>query len=66
MRIILVVVGVLVVLMGIVWALQGLGLVPGSFMSNNPLWILIGTVTAGVGIVLAIVGIRTGAPANNP
>jgi hypothetical protein len=66
MRPILVVVGVLIVLMGAVWALQGLGVIPGSFMSNNPSWIGIGAATAVVGVVLAFVGIRSGPLAKNP
>ncbi|HYY47836.1 MAG TPA: hypothetical protein VFA17_04040 [Thermoplasmata archaeon] len=66
MRMILVVVGVLIVLMGAVWALQGLGVILGSFMSNNPPWIGIGVATAIVGVLLAVVGIRTGPPAKLP
>src|SRR2546427_10887191 len=42
MRLIAVVFGVLITLAGIVWGLQGLGVIPGSFMSNNPSWIWIG------------------------
>lgn len=66
MRPILVVVGGLIVLMGIVFALQGVGVIPGSFMSNNPPWVLIGAATAAVGLVLAVVGIRSGPPAKSP
>jgi hypothetical protein len=66
MRMILVVVGFLIMLMGVVWALQGVGVIPGSFMSNNPSWIGIGGATAAVGVLLAIVGIRSGSPAAPP
>src|SRR5205823_13290777 len=66
MRPILVVVGVLIVLMGVIWALQGLGVIPGSFMSNSPPWIGIGAATAVVGVVLSIAGIRSGPLAKNP
>jgi uncharacterized membrane protein len=66
MRPILVVVGLLIVLMGVVWAFQGLGVIPGSFMSNNPPWIGIGATTAAVGFVLAFVGIRSGPLVKNP
>jgi hypothetical protein len=66
MRMILVVVGVLVLLMGVVWSLQGLGMILGSFMSNNPTWIGIGAATAVVGVVLAIAGVRSGPPTKNP
>src|SRR2546421_10854902 len=46
MRIIVVVFGILITLAGIVWGLQGLGVIPGSFMSNNPSWIWIGGAAA--------------------
>ena len=62
MRVIVVVFGILIALAGIVWALQGVGVIPGSFMSNNPLWIWIGAVTAIVGGILVTVGLRSGQP----
>jgi len=66
MRIIAVVFGVLITLAGIVWALQGLGVIPGSFMSNNPPWIWIGGATALVGVALVAIGLRYGPPAKSP
>ncbi|TLZ68702.1 MAG: hypothetical protein E6K12_00525 [Methanobacteriota archaeon] len=66
MRIIAVVFGVLITLAGIVWALQGLGVIPGSFMSNNPPWIWIGGATALVGVALVAFGLRYGPPAKSP
>ena len=59
MRIILVVLGVLVALAGAVWALQGAGFIPGSFMSNDPTWIWIGAVTALMGVGILAFGIRS-------
>ena len=59
MRIILVVLGVLVALAGVVWALQGAGFIPGSFMSNDPTWIWIGAVTALLGLGILAFGIRS-------
>jgi len=59
MRIILVVLGVLVALAGAVWALQGAGFIPGSFMSNDPTWIWIGAVTALMGLGILAFGIRS-------
>ncbi|HXG25300.1 MAG TPA: hypothetical protein VNL94_00390 [Candidatus Binatia bacterium] len=29
-------------LVGLVWTLQGAGLLPGSFMTGDPLWLVIG------------------------
>ena len=66
MRLIAVVFGVLITLAGIVWALQGLGVIPGSFMSNNPPWIWIGGATALVGVALVAIGLRYGPPAKSP
>jgi hypothetical protein len=66
MRIIAVLVGVLVALAGTVWALQGVGVIMGSFMSNSPSWIWIGTATAVVGVALAAFGLRYGPPTKSP
>jgi len=60
MRLIVVISGILVLLAGAIWALQGIGVIPGSFMSNNPTWIWIGTVTAVVGLGIVVLGLRTG------
>jgi hypothetical protein len=65
MRVIVVVIGILVALAGTVWALQGVGMVLGSFMSNNPTWIWIGAATAVIGLGLAVFGFRSGASAKN-
>jgi hypothetical protein len=45
MKIVLNVVGVLLALTGLVWILQGVGILPGSFMSSDPTWAVIGAVT---------------------
>jgi len=60
-----VVFGILLALAGLVWALQGVGLILGSFMSNDPLWIWIGTGTVLVGLALLVFGLRS-RPAKNP
>jgi len=54
----LVVVGVLIVLMGAVFAGQGLGYIPGSFMSNDPKWFWIGGGMVVVGLALGVAGAR--------
>jgi len=58
-RLLLLVVGIVVLLMGSVWAFQGAGYIGGSFMSNDPTWIYIGAGTAVVGLILAFLGIRS-------
>ncbi|MEV1247219.1 hypothetical protein ACIBO2_21480 [Nonomuraea sp. NPDC050022] len=52
------VLGVLLVLMGALWTLQGLGIVGGSVMSGVTLWAIIGPIVLIVGAVVAILGIR--------
>ena len=54
MRIALVVVGVVVTLFGLLWALQGFGVVGGSPMSNTITWSIIGPIVALIGIAIAV------------
>jgi hypothetical protein len=58
MRIAIGVVGVFVALFGLLWALQGFGVVGGSFMSNNTTWAIIGPIVLVIGIALAFVAFR--------
>jgi hypothetical protein len=38
-------------LVGIVWALQGFGVLPGSFMTGDPVWLVAGLgLIAGAGL----------------
>ena len=51
--------GVLLVLMGAVWALQGIGVFPGeSFMNDQGEWIGIGAAAVALGAWLAASGLR--------
>jgi hypothetical protein len=50
--------GLLLVLVGLVWIGQGIGLIGSSFMSGDPAWAVIGLLTLGVGMVLVAWGIR--------
>ena len=52
------VVGVLLVLMGGVWILQGINVLPGSFMTGQTKWAVYGAVAVVVGIVLLVVARR--------
>lgn len=47
------VVGVVLVLVGLVWTLQGANVIGGSFMTGSRLWLVIGVVCviAGVGLL---------------
>lgn len=53
-----VIVGVLVVLVGALWTLQGLGYVGGSAMSGVTLWAVIGPIVAVAGLALVLSGTR--------
>ena len=61
-RPVLAIVGVLLVLVGAVWTLQGLSYLPGSAMSGVTLWAVVGPVVALLGLVLLVRGLgRRGA-----
>jgi hypothetical protein len=57
-RIVLAVIGALIALTGIVWTLQGLGYISGSFMTGATMWAIIGPVVAVVGIAILALGLR--------
>ncbi len=46
--------GLIVALFGLIWALQGFGVLGGSPMSNTTTWSVIGPITALIGIVIAV------------
>ena len=47
-------VGLLVALFGLIWALQGFGVLGGSPMSYTTTWSIIGPITVLIGIVIAL------------
>jgi hypothetical protein len=59
------VVGALVALLGLLFAGQGLNLVPGSFMTGDRTWFWVGLVLVVIGVVLVVAGLRRG-PAARP
>jgi hypothetical protein len=52
MKLTLRIIGVLLVLAGAVWILQGINILPGSFMTGQIRWAIYGAITAVVGIAL--------------
>ena len=54
----LVVVGVVLLVVGAVFTLQGLGHLPGSPMTGVRLWAVVGPVLAVVGVVMVVLGLR--------
>ena len=57
-RIALIAIGLIAVIIGGVFAGQGMNLIPGSFMTGNRMWLSIGLIVAGVGIILVVLGLR--------
>ena len=57
-RTVLTAVGVIALLIGGVFAGQGLNLIPGSFMTGDRMWLYIGLIIAVVGIILMVLGLR--------
>ncbi|MBC7761918.1 MAG: hypothetical protein H7201_09020 [Candidatus Saccharibacteria bacterium] len=58
----LITVGVIALILGGVWAGQGMNLIPGSFMTGSRTWLSIGLVIAIAGIVLIVLGLRRPGP----
>lgn len=58
MRWILLGVGVLLVLTGIVWTLQGVSILPGSYMTGQTFWAIAGVVALIAGAALCVAGLR--------
>ncbi|HSO93096.1 MAG TPA: hypothetical protein VLS53_01325 [Candidatus Dormibacteraeota bacterium] len=56
------VLGIIALITGGIWILQGVGILPGSFMSGQGMWLVIGLVVAAAGLALIYNGIRRTAP----
>jgi hypothetical protein len=54
--------GAIMALFGLIWALQGFGVLGGSPMSNTTTWSIIGPITALIGIVIAVFSWRKLSP----
>ncbi|MCS5713509.1 hypothetical protein NVV95_02955 [Herbiconiux sp. CPCC 205716] len=57
-RLAFIIVGVVALLVGAVFAGQGANLIPGSSMTGDPTWLYIGLALAVVGVVLIVLGVR--------
>ena len=57
-KILLVIAGALITIAGVVWTLQGAGLIRGSSMTGVRLWILVGPIVALGGLAMAVTGLR--------
>jgi len=54
----LIVVGAVLTVAGVIFALQGFGVLGGSVMSGSSLWAVLGPIIALVGVILAAAGAR--------
>ena len=60
MKIVLNIVGGLLVLVGTIWFLQGINVLPGSFMRGQTRWAVRGGIAAVAGIILLLSSNRKG------
>jgi hypothetical protein len=58
MRWVWIILGVLLVVVGAVWTLQGLNMLKGSQMSGNTTWAIVGPIVAVVGLIALLGGAR--------
>jgi hypothetical protein len=58
MRTLSLIIGGIAILAGAVWILQGSGILPGSFMTGQRMWLIIGIIVGLFGLALAYNGIR--------
>jgi len=49
----------LMVVVGVLWTLQGLGILKGSSMTGVEFWAVVGPALAGFGLALGIVALRS-------
>jgi drug/metabolite transporter superfamily protein YnfA len=54
MKLVLTIAGAVMVLLGGVWILQGINILPGSFMTGQIQWAIYGAVLAIAGIVVIL------------
>jgi hypothetical protein len=51
--------GVVILLIGLLWTLQGLDVLGGSGMSGKTIWAIIGPIVGLAGLGLAVFGVRS-------
>jgi hypothetical protein len=65
MKIALTVLGVVMVLFGTIWFLQGINILPGSFMTGQTQWAIYGGIAFVAGIVLLVISRKLRRPADS-
>jgi hypothetical protein len=58
MKLLLKVVGAVFIVLGGIWVLQGINILPGSFMTGQMQWAIYGAIAMAVGVVLFLVAPR--------
>ena len=58
MRIAFNIIGVLLVVSGSVWFLQGINVLPGSFMTGQTRWAVYGGIAVAAGVILLVTAAR--------
>ena len=58
MRIVMVVAGVVLMALGLIWVLQGINVLPGSFMTGQMQWAVYGAIAFVIGLFLFVRGRR--------
>ena len=66
MKIVGTLIGIVLLLIGGLWILQGANIVGGSFMSGQSQWLYTGIVAAAVGLILLYWSFRSAQSARNP
>jgi hypothetical protein len=55
MRLVVRIFGSILIAMGVIWILQGVNILPGSFMTGQMVWAWRGAAAAAVGIALLVI-----------
>jgi hypothetical protein len=54
----MIIVGIVLILLGGLWTLQGVGILGGSVMTGQTFWAIVGAILLIAGIVLCGIGLR--------
>jgi uncharacterized membrane protein HdeD (DUF308 family) len=60
MRLALIISGVVLVMLGAIWILQGINVLPGSFMTGQIQWAVYGAISVAAGCLLLFFARRAG------
>lgn len=58
MRFVPLILGGLMIVVGGVWSLQGIGVLPGSFMTGQSFWAITGGLVLAVGVAMCYFSLR--------